>query len=80
MSKLFFLNGIKAPGRVNAKDLGEVNLEDLTDDQAMKLYKEGCPYLVPSPEGFNKLYPGSAPIAVSKLGNQKPARRKPRKK
>ena len=73
MSKLFHLNGIKSPGRANVKGLGEVNLEDLTDDQAMKLYKEGCPYLVPSTEGFKKLYPESAPIAVKELKDPKPA-------
>lgn len=77
MSKLFFLNGIKSPGLCNVRGLGEVNLEDLTDEQAIKLYKEGCPYLVPSPEGFKMLYPETAPIAVKEI---KPAENKSSRK
>jgi len=78
MSKLFYLNGIKPPGRVNLRGLGEVNLEDLSDEQALKVYKDGCPFLVPSPEGYKLLYPDAKPIEVSEI--PKPAGRKKRKK
>jgi hypothetical protein len=67
MSKLFFLNGIASPGRVNLIGLGTVNLEDLSDDKALELYKKGCPYLAPTPEGFKILYPDAKPIQVSSI-------------
>jgi hypothetical protein len=67
MSKLFYLSGIKSPGRVNIKNKGDINLEDLTDQEAIELYKTGCPFLVPSPEGFKKLYPDKKPISVNNL-------------
>lgn len=80
MSKLFFLNGIKSPGRVNLRGLGDVNLEDLTDEQAMKLYKENCPFLVPSPEGFKLLYPEAKPIEVTAIPTKPASRKSSRRK
>lgn len=76
MSKLFYLNGIKSPGRVNLKDLGDVNLEDISDEMALKLFNEGCPFLVPSPEGFKVLYPDLKVISVEKLAPKKKRTRK----
>lgn len=64
MSKLFALNGIKSPGRVNLMKFGTVNLEDLSDDDAIEVYKSGCPFLVPLPEAMPVLYPDIAPIKV----------------
>jgi len=57
MSRLFLLNGIKSPGRVNLLKHGTVNLEDLPDDIALEIYQAGCPFLIPSPEGKALLYP-----------------------
>lgn len=67
MSKLFNLNGIKAPGRVNLMKFGTINLEDISDDDAIELYKSGCPFLVPVPEAIPILYPDQAPIKVEDI-------------
>ena len=67
MSRLFALNGIKSPGRVNLMKFGTVNLEDLSDDDAIEVYKSGCPFLVPLPEAMPVLYPDIAPIKVHEL-------------
>jgi hypothetical protein len=67
MSKLFTLNGIKPPGRVNLMKFGTINLEDLSDEQAIEVYKSGCPFLLPTPEAMPILYPDSAPIKVEDI-------------
>ncbi|MBW6490837.1 MAG: hypothetical protein K0B15_06530 [Lentimicrobium sp.] len=64
MSKLFILNGIKSPGKVNLKRHGTVNLEDVSDDIAIELFKSGCPFLVPTKEYFELLYPDGMPFDV----------------
>lgn len=67
MSKLFALNGIKSPGRVNLIKFGTINLDDLSDEDAIEVYKSGCPFLVPLPETIPILYPDVAPIKVQDM-------------
>lgn len=67
MSKLFALNGIASPGRVNLMKYGTVNLEDLPDEIAIEVYKSGCPFLAPLPEAYPILYPDMEPIVVKEL-------------
>ena len=45
----FRLKGIVPPGRVNLPKVGTVELAFLSDEQAEKLWHEGCPYLEPAP-------------------------------
>lgn len=45
----FRLKGIISPGRVNLPKVGTVELASLSDEQAEKLWREGCPYLEPLP-------------------------------
>ena len=47
----FRLKGIVPPGRVNLPKVGTVELASLSDEQAEKLWKAGCPYLEPVPAG-----------------------------
>jgi len=47
--KRFRLKGIVPPGRVNLPKVGTVELASLSDEQAEKLWREGCPYLEPAP-------------------------------
>lgn len=60
--KNFQLKGICAPGRVNLPGHGTINLVDISDELAEKLYKEGLPYLEPIPKYRPKLFPGEQPI------------------
>jgi hypothetical protein len=46
----FRLKGIVSPGRVNLHGVGTVELASLSDEQAEKLWREGCPYLEPAAE------------------------------
>jgi hypothetical protein len=62
MSKLFALAGIVSPGRVNLKNHGTVNLEDIPDELAIELFKSGCPFLYPTKEYFELLYPKGMPV------------------
>lgn len=63
----FKLVGLLSPGRVNLLDFGTVELENISDELAEKIYNSGCPYLQPTPEYFHKLYPNIQPIEIKKL-------------
>ena len=81
--KRFKLIGIASPGRVNLMEVGTIELENISDEMAEKLYKDGCPYLEPTPEGRVHLFPDEKPILVEPLtvvGNlKKPKYNLPRK-
>lgn len=68
----FRLKGIDYPGLVDIYKRGQVRLGDISDELAEKLWREGCPYLEPTPEGRTVLYPGEQPIKVKSL--KKPSR------
>jgi hypothetical protein len=76
--KLFRLTGIQYPGRVNLYKRGTVELADISDELAMVLYKEGIPYLEPTPEGRKILFPDEKTIEVKtfKEPDKKPAQKK----
>jgi hypothetical protein len=67
MSRLFVLTGIQSPGKVNLRRHGTVNLEEISDELAIELFKAGCPFLYPTKEYFAVLYPDGFPICVSDL-------------
>ncbi|MBK6967069.1 MAG: hypothetical protein IPH20_24985 [Bacteroidales bacterium] len=71
MSRLFVLTGIQSPGKVNLRTHGTVNLEDISDELAIELFKAGCPFLYPTKEYFAVLYPDGFPICVSELKESK---------
>ena len=61
----FEIFGIKSPGRIRIPGKGLIVLEDLSDDQAEKLYDAGLKYLrkkkVSSPPmAQSKKYPGKS--------------------
>ncbi len=76
--KLFRLTGIDYPGRVNLYKRGTIELADISDELAMILYKEGLPYLEPTPEGRKVIFPGEKTIEVRTLKepDKKPAPKK----
>lgn len=81
--KLFKLKGLQSPGRVNLLKIGTVELENISDAMAEQLYKDGCRYLEPTPEGRKHLFPNEKPILVEKLevvGNPKIAKKQSPKK
>ena len=53
--KNFILSGIQPPGKVNLPGYGTIELEKIDDDLAEKLFKEGLPYLQPTPQHRHKL-------------------------
>jgi hypothetical protein len=53
----FRLKGIVSPGRVNLPKVGTVELASLSDEQAEKLWREGCPYLEPAPDIYKLKQP-----------------------
>jgi len=63
----FRLKNIQHPGRVHLYKRGEVNLADIDDNLAEELFKEGCPFIEPTPEGREKLFPGEKPIKVKPI-------------
>lgn len=63
----FRLKGITYPGRVDIYRRGIIVLGDISDELAEVLWKEGCPYLEPTPEGRIVLYPGEEPIRVKSI-------------
>ncbi|KKU87400.1 MAG: hypothetical protein UY18_C0036G0003 [Microgenomates group bacterium GW2011_GWF2_47_9] len=63
----FRLKGILYPGRVDIHKRGIVVLGNISDDLAEQLWKEGCPYLEPTPAGRTVLYPGEKPIEVKPI-------------
>jgi len=69
--ELFRLTGIQWPGRVDLYKRGVVKLAELSDEEAMALYKEGIPYLEPTPQGRKILFPDEKPIEVKLI---KPAK------
>ena len=62
--KLFKLNGLVSPGRVNLLKYGTVCLENISDQLAEQIWKDGCPYLELTAEGRAKFFPDEAPIEV----------------
>lgn len=60
--KNFELVGIKSPGTVNLPQLGTMNLEQIDDALAEKLWREGLPYLKPTSEYRQILFPDQKPI------------------
>lgn len=72
----FILVGLKSPGRVNLPVFGTVELENISDDLAERIFKQGCRYLQPTAEYRKKLYPDEKPITVTRLNlkAQKPAK------
>ena len=69
--KKFRLKGIAYPGRVDIYKRGIVVLGDISDELAEILFKEGCPFLEPTPEGRTVLFPGEEPIKVKPIKNMK---------
>ncbi len=69
----FRLKGIVYPGRVNLPGVGTVELALLPDEQAEKLWQEGCPYL----ELFDEVITSSSLSAkTSDFGKGKPQKKK----
>lgn len=60
--------------------LGTVDLENLSDENAIEVYKSGCPFLTPSLEGYAFLYPDMAPIGVRDIEMQTDEPEVPKKK
>lgn len=65
--KKFQLKGIASPGRMDIMGLGIVNIETLPEDLQEKLWKEGNPFLEPTPEYRKILYPNETEIGTPEL-------------
>jgi hypothetical protein len=72
-SQLFNLVGIAAPGRCDIRLNGRfqiVELSELSDKELIQLFRDGCPYIEPTPAGIKALYPDLKPIVTESLGSQ----------
>ena len=63
----FRLKGIVFPGRVHHQKYGLINLSDLSDTLAEEIWKDGCPYLEPTPEGRKEMFPDEKEISIEPL-------------
>jgi hypothetical protein len=63
----FRLKGIAHPGRVNLFRIGTVELANISDELAEKIWREGCQYLEPTPEYNRILFPDRIPIEVKPI-------------
>ena len=61
--KNFELVGIKSPGTVNLPNLGTIDLEKIDDKKAEQLWRQGLPFLKPTPAYRKKLFPDEKPLA-----------------
>ena len=61
----FKLKGIKPPGTIDLPERGTFDLEKIDDKLAEILYKEGLPFLEPTPEYRQMLYPDQKMIVPS---------------
>jgi hypothetical protein len=62
-SKIFKLTP-DAPARADFFKRGVLQLNDISDELALELAKEGCPYIELTPEGKELLKPAAKPIEV----------------
>jgi len=56
-----------SPRRADLKGRGIVQLDNLSDELAIELAKEGLSYIQLTPEGKKLLKPAAAPIEVKKI-------------
>lgn len=56
-----------SPLRADIKGHGVVQLDNLSDEKALKLAKEGLSYIELTPEGKKLLKPAAAPIVVKPI-------------
>lgn len=63
----FQLVGMRSPGRINLPGFGTVELENISDELAERIWLSGCRYLIPTPEYRKKLYPDEKPISIHPL-------------
>jgi hypothetical protein len=71
----FQLVGIESPGRVDIFKMGVVELENLPENLQEKLYKDGCPYLQPTPEETLAMNPGAKKISQAPTPRSKRTRK-----
>lgn len=74
--EMFNITGIMHPGRINVKVDGrfmDVELYKASDEVLGKLYADGCPYVVLTPEEFMKRNPTLNNIEIKKIDIKKPA-------
>jgi hypothetical protein len=75
--KKFELIGMKPPGKVNLPGYGTIDLETIDDTLAEKLWRDGLPYVKPTPEYRKVLFPEQKIIKQSPAPKQvKPAKPK----
>ena len=55
------------PGRVNLLKIGTVELANITDELAEKIWRNGCRYLEPTPEYYRILFPDKIAIEVKPI-------------
>lgn len=53
--------------RADFKNHGIIQLDTISDELAVELAKEGCPYIVLTREGKKLLKPAAKPIEVKKI-------------
>lgn len=58
-----------SPRRADLKGRGVVQLDNLSDELALKLHEEGLSYIELTPEGKKLLKPAAAPIIVKPIKN-----------
>ena len=68
--KKFELVGLSSPGLVNLPGYGTISLEKLDDVTAEKLWRDGLPYLKPTPEYRKILFPDQKIIHQSPTPKQ----------
>lgn len=71
---MFNITGIEHPGIINVKVDGrftDVPLYEASDDVLEKLYADGCPYVVLTPEEFMKRNPTLQNIEIKKIDIKK---------
>ena len=67
----FALKGIAHPGRVNLYKIGTVELANISDELALKIWQAGCRYLEPLPEYRRELFPDEIPIVVKPISQER---------
>jgi hypothetical protein len=74
---MFKIKGIEHPGRINVKVDGrfkDVDLYEASDEVLEKLYADGCPYVVLTPEEFLKRNPTINNIEIKRIDIKKRAK------
>ncbi|HNW54379.1 MAG TPA: hypothetical protein PKN21_08935 [Bacteroidales bacterium] len=70
--ELFRLVGLHHPGRVNVLKYGTIELANVSDQVAVDLWRNGCPYLEPTEEGRKIFFPNEVKIDVEEIFEAKP--------